>query len=241
MDNKSRNHVPDPGNGRPHAIDREFMARRLLEARNIAGLTQAEAARSADIDTVSIYRYEKGIHLPRKRTLAVLARVYGRSVNWFTDELLTTAGPTWHFPPVAERGLDSDVEVMGVPVVAAQAGAGSFTFDETPKQWCPFRQDLLAAEGSSARHCRLVEVLDDSMSPRCAPGSLVLVDVSRRELRDGGVYLMTDPNDGLVIRTASQDGRRWILVADHRGWRPRHYNDSWEVHGLVVWCQNPLG
>ena len=241
MANGPESHTPDPGNGRPPGPNREFVAKRLREARVAAGFTQAEAGRRADISYVSIYRYEKGIHLPSRKTQAVLARVYGRSSSWFTDETLATSGPRWHGELDPDPGPDSHMEVMGVPLVAAKAGAGSFTFDETPKQWCPFRQDLLAAEGSSARHCRLVEVRGDSMSPRCPSGPLVLVDISRREFRDGSVYLMTDPVEGIVVRMACQDGRRWILVPDHRDRRPRRYTTAWQVHGLVMGCQTRLG
>ena len=106
---------------------------------------------------------------------------------------------------------------MSVPLIATKAGICSLGLDMTPIDWYPMRQDKLVDEGTCARHCGLVEVRGDSMSPRCPPGSLVLVDMSRREFRDGSIYLVTDPVEGVVVRMACQDGHRWILVPDHRG------------------------
>ena len=85
---------------------------------------------------------------------------------------------------------------MGIALVAAEAGGGAPGFDETPRCWIPFRRDGLASRGMIPRHCRVVKVTGPSMSPTCPDGSLVMVDVSRTELRHGSLHLMTSPTRG---------------------------------------------
>ena len=197
------NYTADRGDGGHPGPDRKFVARRLKEARIAAGLSQAEAARRAGISPVSIFRLERGDHLPRRTTLGALARAYGRSPDWFTDPSLATSGPRWHGERDPDLGPGSDMEVMSVPLIATKAGICSLGLDMTPIDWYPMRQDKLVAEGTCARHCGLVEVRGDSMSRRCPPGSLVLVDMSRREFRDGRVHL---PGDRPGRRGGREDG-----------------------------------
>lgn len=241
MARRVNNYIDGGDDGGNSGLDREFVARRLRRARTAAGMTQAEAGRRTGVSPATIYWHETRENLPRRITLAALARVYGRSMDWFTDEHLAISGPRWHGGLDPCPGPGVDIEVVGGPLVAGVAGAGSLALDETPIDWYPMRQDKLVAGGTNARHCRLVEVRGDSVVPRCPSGSLVLVDTSRRRLEDGTIYLMTDPADGLVVRMAPQDGLRWVVVPDHPGWRPRNYTDSWQVLGRVLSCQTRLG
>ena len=73
------------------------------------------------------------------------------------------------------------------------------------------------------------------MAPGIGPGSFVMVDTSHRQLWDGKVYLMTVPNEGVVIRRVCQDGGSWMVTGDNPGCRPRLYADAWPVHGRVRW------
>ena len=239
MPRDSEQPVPDSGSGRRLKPDRQLVARRLLEARAAADLSQADAGMKAGVSTVTIYRWEKGKHLPTRRTLAALARIYGRTAEWLTGETMVGSGPTWRFAPDPGEGLGSDV-VEGVPLVAVAAGGNALAFDETPRSWFPYRRDWLASRGFIPRHCRLVEVLGNSMSPTCSDGSLVMVDVSRSELRHRYLHLMTVPNEGVVVRRAFRDGRTWIVTAEDPAWEPRTYHETWAVHGLVRWVCNSL-
>ena len=225
----------EPGNPPGHQA-RRVMAQRLREARDAAGLSQRAAAAQAGIADNSIYRYENGMNSPRSEILASLARIYGRPVEWFRGDQVALGGPTWHFSDDRVSGGIWDAEVASIPVVATLAGAGSFDFDESPRYWLPYRQDWLTPNGMNVRRCRFVEVRGDSMLPGFPSGSLVMVDLDRFSFWDGRVYLMSVAHEGVVLRRVSQDGGVWVVTADNPSWRPRIYDQSWQVYGQVRMC-----
>ena len=72
---------------------------RLIEAREAAGLTPAEAARRADCAPVLISRYEKGERRPAALALRGLAQVYGCTYTWLKDGITELVEPTEELPP----------------------------------------------------------------------------------------------------------------------------------------------
>ena len=59
---------------------------RLKEARVQTGLTLQQAAEAVGTDLNSIWRYEAGRHRPSGPALHALAKLYGKSVEWFFGE-----------------------------------------------------------------------------------------------------------------------------------------------------------
>ena len=216
--------------GRP---DRALVARRLLESRLSMGLSRTQVSARANIADNSIYRYETGRNLPRPEIMTTLARVYGRTVEWLRGMDNPTAPSQWDLPSGPSNGGTPDIDL--VPVIATVAGSGAFSLDETVRYWHPFRQDFLKPNGVRAQDCRLVEVREDSMAPTIPLGAFVLVDTGRNELWDGRAYLMTDANEGVVVRRVFRAGTSWIVTADKPGSRPLVWDEEWTVHGLVWW------
>ena len=221
------------GTGITCQVDRGLLARRLRKAREEAGLSRVEAARRVGIAENTIYRHESGRSFPRSETLTSLAREYGRSVGWFLGEVPADTQPAWRLPPVPTTGLETDVGVTDLPVIATAAGSGAFRYDESPRYWMPFRQDLLVAKGVNPGQSRLVEVRGDSMGPMVKDGALVIVDASKFGLWDGHIYLMSAGVEGVVVRRVYQDGPDWVVTGDNPACRPRKYDRQWEVHGEV--------
>ena len=232
---------PGQRNNLGNAPDPGLLARRLYQARMSAGLSRTEAAARANIADNSIYRYEKGKARPRPEILAALGRVYGRSVEWLRGDPVTEAGPNWHLAADPLTGQEVAVQVVGVPVIATVAGAGIFAFDETARDWLPYRQDRLVRAGMGEGTCKLVEVRGDSMAPQIPSGAVVMVDVAQRGLWDGKVYLMSVGNEGVVVRRVFQEGKTWLVRGDHPDCRPRVFHETWTVHGQVRAAVTPCG
>ena len=228
--------IPDSGTPDRLKPDGELVAQRLTEARLALGLSQADVAKKLGSSTVTVYRWEKGTNIPRKRMLTALSQIYGRTVAWFLGQTLVDEGPTWRLPPDPGADPYAHVTVVGIPVVEAEAGGGAPAFDDTPRCWIPFRRDHLASRGLIPRHCRVVKVTGTSMSPTCPDGSLVMVDVSRTELRHDRMHLFSLPGEGLVVRWVSQDQGAWTLTADDPAWEPRTFQETMTVLGQVRWC-----
>ena len=61
------------------------VATRLRAARNLAQLTQEQAGALIDVSFQQMQKYEKGINRVSSGSLAVLAKAYGVSVDWFFE------------------------------------------------------------------------------------------------------------------------------------------------------------
>ena len=230
MSPKSNGETPeDNARDNPGKAEQTLLARRLFQARTDAGLSRTEAAAQARIADQSIYRYEKGFNIPRPEILATLARVYGRPVPWFHDEITAEPAPTWHMGPDAVP----KAQIASVPVILSIADGGVIDYDDSPRFWYPVPQDLLARNGVSTCASRLVEVGGNSMAPTVTAGSLVLVDTSAPGFWEGRMYLMTVATEGVVVRRVHRDGRQWLVCADNPCRRPRVYDERWQVHGHV--------
>ena len=61
------------------------IATRLRAARNLANLTQEQAGMLIDVSFQQMQKYEKGINRVSSGSLAVLAKAYGVSIDWFFE------------------------------------------------------------------------------------------------------------------------------------------------------------
>jgi transcriptional regulator with XRE-family HTH domain len=72
------------GKARARAIN-QVIAQRLRAARNVAGLSQQDAAAMLDLTFQQLQKYEKGTNRISPGSLAVLADRYGVGINYFFD------------------------------------------------------------------------------------------------------------------------------------------------------------
>lgn len=63
------------------AVDESQIGRRLKEAREASGKTQAAVAKEVGIDSVTLSRYERGVLPVPRATLLALSQVYNRPVE----------------------------------------------------------------------------------------------------------------------------------------------------------------
>lgn len=73
------------------------------------------------------------------------------------------------------------------------------------------------------------------MEPTVPDGSSILVDLSRKTLRNGGVFLVRT-GGALVVKRADEDTNgQWLLVSDHFDWPDEPWPDDAAVFGEVRW------
>ena len=65
------------------------VAKRLAEARRVAGLSREKAGELANCSAATIYHYEKGLRHPSSAILVRLARAYDRPMEWLMGESST--------------------------------------------------------------------------------------------------------------------------------------------------------
>ena len=131
----------------------------------------------------------------------------------------------------------SPVEVLEV---ATAAGGGAQVYDETVVGRIWFRHGWLEHNAIDPQQCNIITVRGESMEPTLADGCSILVDRSRRALREGHIYVMRT-EDGLVVKRAGRDEfGRWLIVSDHPAWNTVPWPADAEVIGEVRWMARTL-
>jgi phage repressor protein C with HTH and peptisase S24 domain len=143
--------------------------------------------------------------------------------------------------PACEVVLDG-VDYAAIPRVDTEASAGPGALGGSTEVIgaLAFRRDWLRGLGVDPRRALLVTITGDSMAPRIAPGDLVLLDLARQELRDGGLYIFTDADGATRLKRLQRLDRRTLaLLCDnpHVPTELRHGPDAARVRilGQVMW------
>ena len=117
--------------------------------------------------------------------------------------------------------------------VAAAAGSGAADMDETPVGVLWFGDHVLRGLRVEPGNCSVISVTGSSMEPTLPEGCRILVD--RRDVRlvQGQVYVVLDPEEGLVVKRVSRSGRSWVLDSDNPQVASRPMGPGCEVRGRV--------
>ena len=140
-------------------------------------------------DQTVISRVENGRSWLSRDGLSKMAQVLGVSIDYLfgltndptpASQLLNTDSP--HNSHYADIAL--------VPRVAAVVGTGTEEYDATILERLPFSRGWLGERGINPDNCHLVDVQWDLMEPTIPDGCSVLVDVSVREFKHDGIFLL---------------------------------------------------
>ena len=136
-----------------------------------------------------------------------------------------------------------------VPLVQhAGIDAGAEANEEDVLSYVPFRDDWLRGHGLHAEHCRVIEVLDQSMEPTLEHRAVILVDMQRTTRRRNKIFAIRDEDDPIVKRLR-HDHDGWWLDSDNteihvrsgrRVYPPRPWPQGAVVVGQVMWTGRTL-
>ncbi|WP_205191562.1 LexA family transcriptional regulator [Burkholderia sp. LMG 13014] len=193
------------------------LATRLQHARMSQNITQAELARRAGVSQSTIANVESGRNAGTK-FLVPLADALGVHVRW----LLEGRGPVqvrssdkpgsvvaWETP--ADLPHDTDRVWIDRYDYRFSAGNGHIQWEIREKNALPFNTGFFRAIGSKPDDCRLVDVVGDSMSPFLFDRDMMMVDMSKRDPRDGKIYAVLFEEEPLVKQIFRQPGGALML------------------------------
>jgi len=86
------------------------------------------------------------------------------------------------------------------------AGDGGVQWEIRQKKALPFTSEFFKAIGTKPANCRLLIVRGDSMEPFLYNRDMVMVDITKTTVRDGGVYAVAFEHEGLVKQIFKQPG-----------------------------------
>ena len=119
------------------------------------------------------------------------------------------------------------------------AGAGAATDSEYVMGSIAFRDDWLRSHGLTARQCRVIEVIGDSMEPTLENRAVVLVDFERTIRRQHKIFAVRTEG-GPVVKRLRRDKAGWQLVSDNRLYKPVPWPKNAVVRGQIMWTGKTL-
>ena len=134
---------------------------------------------------------------------------------------------------------DPETRHVEVVEINAAAGGGAEADTEEVAGRVPFRVEWLKRHRLDPGQCRVIGVLGESMEPTLPDGCSILVDMTRKRLRSGRIFLVRG-EDGITVKRAVRKKNRWLLESEHPAWEPIHWSSEAEVLGEVVWMARTL-
>jgi phage repressor protein C with HTH and peptisase S24 domain len=200
---------------------------RIREARERAGLTQAELGAVLDRTGGLIGKVETGHSGLLWTSLGTVARVLHVSADWLL-------GLTNDPKPADERVVDDSlVDYVPVHRSATIAGATKGNVFAQDSGVIPFRRAWLDLEGIDPDAANVFRVHGDSMEPTLTHGSAILVDYQRKDLRQGGIFVFKQ-GASLLVKRANFDWS-WWFTSDNPKYGRIALREEAYIFGEVKW------
>lgn len=217
-----------------------------------------EYAKRLGVNYQTVANYLTGTTEPNRAVLDRIAQLHGVRLDWLVAgrgpmrdgaETADPAAAPEASAPLARRFGVEPVgwggEIVQVPVyeVRVSAGPGSGLAEERPTDFMAFDHRFLAQIRANPASLVVVTVSGDSAEPTLEEGSLVLVDRSRTQPRDGGLYVLRIGDDLFLKRVQPLASGGLRLISDNPVYPPDEVSevDLPRVHiiGRVAWPPVP--
>lgn len=206
------------------------LADRLKEARLRADKTQGDVADAAGIKQPTYQALEAG-KTKKSAYLPEIAKFLGVDVDWLKNgNGEAIPGKPRDGQPIADvkfRGVefwdsetpldDDEFEVPYYKDVELTGGCGSFEQHDDGRRRIKYGKTAAYASGASQTQSICMTLVGDSMEDLIRAGSMIAVDLGKKEIREGKIYafrhgqllrvkyLIPKPDGGLIIRSHNKD------------------------------------
>ena len=193
--------------------------REALRARGRSAYAVATALGHAPNWLYRVINGESGILIPTLREVA--------------EELGVSAGTLLDDPEDTKEPIEDTVWLVEVRAKPESRAAG---YDETFSRRVRFPRALLPDPNIDPFFCQLVRIEGDELEPDLPDGSIIFVDRMRRELIDGGTFVLVTEEEGLLVRKVGFYERLEEWYIKDKGGRPHEYAFTKHTHivGQVI-------
>lgn len=174
--------------------------------------SSASFCKKFNIHRNTLPRYESGLRIPDGEFLAEVAEHYKVHTDWILlGNLPKYRGNIEYFQPNSE---DYDY----IPMVEARlsAGDGNFVESEGVRGYYAFKKDWISRVTNSVRSLVLMRITGDSMFPTLHKNDTVLVDTSRKDIKEGEIYAIRYDHTIMVKRLSYRPGHKIIVISDNK-------------------------
>ena len=215
------------------------IGQRLRTARLLIGLSQAQVAEKIGVSQTSIQHLESGRN-QNSRHLVMLAEAVGVRPEW----LMSGRHPMLKDAPDTPRPpSDKDFAVIPQFTARGASGAGYLNDHVEVTGGLAFKRTWLARENLKEGDLRVIYNSGNSNEPTLSDGEVLLIDVAKKEPRNGKMFaILTADGEVIIKRMISDLAGGWLVRSDNPD--KSRYPDlavseesiaAIEIIGQVVW------
>lgn len=221
---------------KPNIYDQEFSERMMKIAKLKFNDNLSLFARAVGVVQPSLARWVKGEADPTRTNLVKIAEASGVSLDW----LALGVGNMDRVEPQAKKSevnlIASNDETFSViedcREVRISAGGGGFNDEYKPYQTTKVEKAWLDSRRLKAEDCAMFLVSGDSMYPTLKDGEEIIVDRSKKELKDGKIFVLN--NEGAMLVKKVQITYNGItLISQNTEYTPIEL-DAEQANSLIV-------
>ncbi len=198
-------------------------------------LSSNDVAAALGVSSSTISRWKNGHTFPDASEIMRISAIVGHPPSWFfsdAESAILTSSP-----------IEND-DVTYVPVldVAAAAGDGVDNHSDEIIAYLPFPLDFLRRRNINPDNVKAIRAYGDSMEPTIPDRALVIIDVTKSDLRDGRIYALRAPDGLRLKRIQRQMDGSVVLISDNKDRYPPehlapHDAELIKVVGRAFWTE----
>lgn len=202
--------------------------------------TREEAAVAAGVSADMLYRYIREESPPPLRAMAALCKRAGFRLEWLAFDEGSRLASDEHVDVHA-------AEFLFVPRLAVEvsAGHGLDVENEVVLDRLAFKRSWIEGQISvTPANLVIVTARGDSMTPTFGDGDVLLVDTSRTDRREDGIYVIRTDHGVIAKRLQFSLDGGVTVISDNPSYSPQKYDPDQAEHltvaGRVVWAGRKL-
>ena len=217
---------------------KKAVGERLKELRTKLGLTQNEFGEKLGVGGYIIKNIEKNL----TKLSLTMAKLISYEFNVNIDWLMNGKGNM--FKDISQEELNTDF--AKIPLVEAQlsAGGGSLINSNNIVSYYAFRKDWLQEKMISSKNAVLMKVSGDSMSPIINDSDIVLIDLTRTNIRDGKIYAIAFEEAIFLKKLQISHPEKLFLVSFNKDYPTMEIDkseiDKLRIIGQCMWVGKNL-
>ncbi|HHV6731978.1 TPA: LexA family transcriptional regulator [Haemophilus influenzae] len=193
-------------------------------------------ARAVGVVQPSLARWVKGEADPTRTNLVKIAEASGVSLDWLALGVGNMDGVEPQSKKSEVNLIASNDETFSViedcREVRISAGGGGFNDEYKPYQTTKVEKAWLDSRRLKAEDCAMFLVSGDSMYPTLKDGEEIIVDRSKKELKDGKIFVLN--NEGAMLVKKVQITYNGItLISQNTEYAPIELNAE-QANNLIV-------
>ncbi|HHF5547542.1 TPA: XRE family transcriptional regulator [Haemophilus influenzae] len=221
---------------KPNIYDQEFSERMMKIAKLKFNDNLSLFARAVGVVQPSLARWVKGEADPTRTNLVKIAEASGVSLDWLALGVGNMDGVEPQSKKSEVNLIASNDETFSViedcREVRISAGGGGFNDEYKPYQTTKVEKAWLDSRRLKAEDCAMFLVSGDSMYPTLKDGEEIIVDRSKKELKDGKIFVLN--NEGAMLVKKVQITYNGItLISQNTEYTPIEL-DAEQANSLIV-------